>query len=73
VSDPDLGAPELVVGAWRGYRIWRVAGDRLTGCWYTSYAWVPEGWPVRSKEKARARELDPRRQGGLQAVKQGRR
>jgi hypothetical protein len=43
VSDPDPGAPELVVGAWRGYRIWRMAGDRLTGCWYTSYAWAPGG------------------------------
>jgi hypothetical protein len=43
VSDPDPDAPELVVGAWRGYRIWRMAGDRLTGWWYTGYAWVPGG------------------------------
>jgi hypothetical protein len=41
VSDPDPGTPELVVGAWRGYRLWRLAGDRLTGCWYTGYAWPP--------------------------------
>ena len=31
MNHADLGAPELVVGAWRGYRIWRMAGDRLTG------------------------------------------
>jgi hypothetical protein len=42
VSDPDPGAPELLVGAWRGYRIWRIVGDRLTGWWYTGYAWAPE-------------------------------
>jgi hypothetical protein len=42
VSDPELGAPELVVGAWRGYRIWRMAGDRLTGWWHTGYVWAPQ-------------------------------
>jgi hypothetical protein len=40
VSDPDPATPELVVGAWRGYRVWRIAGDRLTGWWYTGYAWT---------------------------------
>jgi hypothetical protein len=25
-----------------GYRIWRIVGDRLTGWWYTGYAWAPE-------------------------------
>jgi hypothetical protein len=37
VSDADLDGPELVVGAWRGYRVWRIRGDRLTGWWHTSY------------------------------------
>jgi hypothetical protein len=41
VSDADPGAPELVVGAWRGYRVWRIRGDRLTGWWYTDYVWAP--------------------------------
>jgi hypothetical protein len=41
VSDAGPGAPELVVGAWRGYRVWRIAGDRLTGWWYTGYVWAP--------------------------------
>jgi hypothetical protein len=43
VRNADPAAPELVVGAWRGYRTWRLAGDRLTGWWYTGYAWAPEG------------------------------
>ena len=43
MSDPDPGAPELVIGAWRGYRTWRMAGDWLTGWWHTGYAWAPEG------------------------------
>jgi hypothetical protein len=42
VSDAAPGSPELVVGAWRGYRVWRIQGDRLTGWWYTSYVWAPE-------------------------------
>jgi hypothetical protein len=41
VSDPPSAAPELVVGAWRGYRVWRIAGDRLTGWWHTNYVWAP--------------------------------
>jgi hypothetical protein len=32
-----------VVGAWRGYRVWHMAGDRLTGWWHTGYAWAPGG------------------------------
>ncbi len=42
MRNADPGAPELVVGAWRGYRIWRMAGDRLTGWWYTGYVWAPQ-------------------------------
>jgi hypothetical protein len=41
VSQPDAAAAELVVGAWRGYRVWRIAGDRLTGWWYSGYMWAP--------------------------------
>jgi hypothetical protein len=41
VSDAGPGVPELVVGAWRGYRVWRISGDRLTGWWYTDYVWAP--------------------------------
>jgi hypothetical protein len=41
VSHADLRAPELVVGAWRGYRVWRIRGDRLTGWWHTGYVWAP--------------------------------
>ena len=41
MSDADAPAPELVVGAWRGYRVWRMTGDRLTGWWYTGYVWLP--------------------------------
>ena len=41
MSQPDPAAAELVVGAWRGYRVWRIADDRLTGWWYTGYVWAP--------------------------------
>jgi hypothetical protein len=41
VSDAGLAAPELVVGAWRGYRVWRIKGDRLTGWGHTGYLWAP--------------------------------
>jgi hypothetical protein len=41
VSDGAPEVPELVVGAWRGYRVWRVKGDRLTGWWHTGYVWAP--------------------------------
>ena len=41
MSDAGPGVPELVVGAWRGYRVWRISGDRLTGWWYTDYVWAP--------------------------------
>jgi hypothetical protein len=41
VSEAGPGSPELVVGAWRGYRVWRIAGDRLVGWWYTRYPWAP--------------------------------
>jgi hypothetical protein len=41
VSDAGPGVPELVVGVWRGYRVWRIRGDRLTGWWYTDYVWAP--------------------------------
>jgi hypothetical protein len=43
VTHADPGAPELVVGAWRGYRVWRMAGDRLTGWWHTGHVWLPGG------------------------------
>jgi hypothetical protein len=41
VSYTDPATPELVVGAWRGYRVWRIRGDRLTGWWYTDFVWAP--------------------------------
>jgi hypothetical protein len=41
VSEAEPGLPELVVGAWRGYRVWRINGDRLTGWWHTGYVWAP--------------------------------
>ena len=41
MSQPDPAEAELVVGAWRGYRVWRIASDRLTGWWYTGYVWAP--------------------------------
>jgi hypothetical protein len=41
VSDAEPGLPELVVGAWRGYRVWRISGDQLTGWWHTGYVWAP--------------------------------
>jgi hypothetical protein len=41
VSDPAPGSPELVVGAWRGYRVWRIIGDGLTGWWCSDYLWAP--------------------------------
>jgi hypothetical protein len=41
VSSAAPRVPELVVGAWRGYRVWRIKGDRLTGWWHTSYLWAP--------------------------------
>jgi hypothetical protein len=41
VSDAEPGLPEPVVGAWRGYRVWRINGDRLTGWWHTGYVWAP--------------------------------
>jgi hypothetical protein len=41
VSDAEPGLAELVVGAWRGYRVWRINGDRLTGWWHTGYVWAP--------------------------------
>jgi hypothetical protein len=45
MSNHDIGytgvVPELVVGAWRGYRVWRMSGDRLIGWWYTTYTWEP--------------------------------
>lgn len=47
MSQPDPAAAELVVGAWRGYRVWRIAGDRLTGWWYTGYVWAPGGCQAR--------------------------
>jgi hypothetical protein len=41
VNAAGRAAPELVVGAWRGYRVWRIKGDRLTGWWYTDFVWAP--------------------------------
>ena len=41
MSEAEPGLPELVVGAWRGYRVWRINGDRLTGWWHTGYVWAP--------------------------------
>jgi hypothetical protein len=41
MRDAYTGVPELVVGAWRGYRIWRISGDRLTAWWYREYTWLP--------------------------------
>jgi hypothetical protein len=47
------------VGAWRGYRVWRVAGDRLTGWWCTGYVWAPRrlgaSAPGRSEASCDAR------------------
>ena len=41
MSDAEPGLPQLVVGAWRGYRVWRISGDQLTGWWHTGYVWAP--------------------------------
>jgi len=45
MSNHDTGftgmTRELAVGAWRGYRVWRMSGARLIGWWYTTYEWVP--------------------------------
>ena len=41
MSDAEPSLPELVVGAWRGYRVWHITGDRLTGWWHTGYVWAP--------------------------------
>jgi hypothetical protein len=71
VSDPDPGAPELVVGAWRGYRIWRMAGDRLTGCWYAGYAWAPEGSEACCDAKRWTRRGRRARHPGLAAPQRG--
>ena len=71
MSDPDPGAPELVVGAWRGYRIWRMAGDRLTGCWYTSYAWAPEGSEASCSAKRWTLKGRRARHPGLPAPQRG--
>src|SRR5512132_578620 len=71
VSAPDPGAPELVVGAWRGYRIWRLAGDRLTGCWYTSYAWAPGGSEACCDAKRWTRKGRRARHPGLPAPQGG--
>jgi hypothetical protein len=49
VSDAEPGLPELVVGAWRGYRVWRIRGEGLTGWWHTGYVWAP-GNSVASQE-----------------------
>jgi hypothetical protein len=71
VSDPDPGAPELVVGAWRGYRIWRMAGDRLTGWWYTGYVWAPGGSEASCYAKRWTRRGRRARHPGLPAPQRG--
>jgi hypothetical protein len=71
VSDPDPGAPELVVGAWRGYRIWRMASDRLTGCWYTGYAWAPGSSEASCAAKRWTRKGRRARHPGLAAPQGG--
>src|SRR4029453_6218578 len=38
---PRSRVPGAGGGAWRGYRVWRIVGDGLTGWWYTDYLWAP--------------------------------
>jgi hypothetical protein len=73
VSDAGLAAPELVVGAWRGYRAWRLRGDRLTGWWYAGYAWAPGvseagcdagRWTVRGRRPRHPGHAAPQRHCG---------
>ena len=71
MNDPDPGAPQLVVGAWRGYRIWRMAGDRLTGCWYTGYAWAPATSEARCDAKCWTLRGRRARHPGLAAPQRG--
>jgi hypothetical protein len=71
VSDTDPDGPELVVGAWRGYRIWRMTGDRLTGWWYTGYAWVPGGSEATCDAKRWTRRGRRARHPGLPAPQRG--
>ena len=71
MSDADLSAPELVVGAWRGYRIWRMADDRLTGWWCTGYAWVPGGSEASCSAKRWTRRGRRARHPGLPAPQRG--
>jgi hypothetical protein len=70
VSEADSAAPELVVGAWRGYRVWRVKGDWLTGWWYTGYLWLPgvseascdaRCWTLRGRRERHRGLAAPRR------------
>jgi hypothetical protein len=67
VKDADPGAPELVVGAWRGYRTWCVAGDRLTGWRYTGYVWAPQGAEASCAAKRWTRKGRRARHPGLPA------
>lgn len=73
MSQPDPAAAELVVGAWRGYRVWRIAGDRLTGWWYTGYVWAPgvseascdtRRWTLRGRRACHPGRAAPQRDCG---------
>jgi hypothetical protein len=73
VSQPDAAAAELVVGAWRGYRVWRIAGDRLTGWWYSGYMWAPgvseancetRRWTLRGRRARHPGRAAPQRDCG---------
>jgi hypothetical protein len=70
---PDPAAPDLLVGAWRGYRVWRIKGDRLTGWWYTGYVWAPgvseascdaRRWTLRGRRARHPGLAAPRRDCG---------
>ena len=71
MRNADPGAPELVVGAWRGYRVWRMAGDRLTGCWYTGYVWAPQCSEASCSAKHWTRRGRRARHPGLPAPQRG--
>ena len=71
MSDAEPGLPELVVGAWRGYRVWRIRGDRLTGWWHTGYVWAPGGSEASCYAKRWTRRGRRARHAGLPAPQPG--
>ena len=69
MSDTEPGLPELVVRARRGYRVWRINGDRLTGWWHTGYVWAPRSseascdakrWTLRGRHARHPGRAAPR-------------